>query len=135
VCTLCVRFRAGGNLWPGKQGNSFHRDRAPGWVRVSLDRELELKLGNIQQEHSGLYREAQMYLNAKLQERGIGDPPRAAAIRLDLTWTSGWQRQKSRGCGPKRYSDYEALLRLHIRPALGTKPVGAITLFPSATRD
>ena len=30
---------------------------------------------------------------------------------------------------PKGYTDYESLLRLHIRPCLGTRPLGAITQF------
>jgi integrase len=30
---------------------------------------------------------------------------------------------------PKSYTDYEALLRLHIRPVLGTRPLGAIVQF------
>lgn len=30
---------------------------------------------------------------------------------------------------PKSYTDYEALLRLHIRPGFGTRPLGAITQF------
>ena len=45
------------------------------------------------------------------------------------TWTSGSQRQPSRGCGRKATRDYEALLRLHIRPVLGTRPLGAIVQF------
>ena len=30
---------------------------------------------------------------------------------------------------PKSYTAYEALLRLHIRPTLGTKSLGAVTQF------
>lgn len=75
----------------------------------------------------GSFRQAQAYLSSKLHERDIGRLPRAAAIRLDLyldQWLATAAKPRLR---PKSYADYEALLRLHIRPALGSKPVGAIT--------
>jgi hypothetical protein len=77
----------------------------------------------------GSFREAQTYLNAKLQERDTGRLPRAAAIRLDdylNQWLATSAKPRLR---PKSYTDYEGLLRLHIRPCLGARPLGAITQF------
>jgi integrase len=68
-------------------------------------------------------------LNRKLQERDIGRLPRAAAIRLDQyldQWLTTAAKPRLR---PKSYTDYESLLRLHIRPTLGTRPLGSITQF------
>jgi integrase len=68
-------------------------------------------------------------LNQKLQERDIGRLPRAAAIRLDRyldLWLTTAAKPRLR---PKSYTDYESLLRLHIRPTLGARPLGSITQF------
>jgi integrase len=77
----------------------------------------------------GSFREAQTYLNARLQERDIGRLPRAAAISLNQyldQWLATTAKPRLR---PKSYADYEALLRLHIRPALGVRPLGAVISF------
>jgi integrase len=68
-----------------------------------------------------------MYLNTKLQERNIGRLPRAAAISLNQ-YLDQWLTTAAK-LRPKSYADYEALLRLHIRPAFGARPLGAITQF------
>ncbi len=68
-------------------------------------------------------------MNIKLQERDIGRLPRAAAIRLDdylNQWLATSAKPRLR---PKSYVDYAGLLRLHIRPNLGARPIGAITQF------
>lgn len=65
----------------------------------------------------GSFREAQTYLNTRLQERDIGRLPRAAAISLNQyldQWLTTAAKPRLR---PKGYRDYETLLRLHIRPA------------------
>ncbi len=77
----------------------------------------------------GSFREAQNYLNTKLQERHIGRLPRAAAISLNQyldQWLATSAKPRLR---PKTYIDYHTMLRLYIRPALGTKPLGAINQF------
>ena len=64
-----------------------------------------------------------------LQEREIGRLPRAAATSLNQyldQWLTTAAKPRLR---PKSYIDYEALLRLHIRPVLGTRPLGAIVQF------
>src|SRR5260370_30884055 len=99
-------------------------------VRISLGRDPE---SGTRKYHNktirGSFREAQTYLSGKLQEREIGRLPRAAAISLNQyldQWLIMAAKPRLR---PKSYTDYEALLRLHIRPALGTRPLGAIVQF------
>ena len=113
-----------------KAGQLISRGTRTWLVRVSLGRDPET---GTRKYHNwtvhGSFREAQTYLNAKLQERDIGRLPRAAAIRLDDyldQWLATSAKPRLR---PKSYTDYESLLRLHIRPCLGTRPLGAITQF------
>jgi integrase len=101
-------------------------------VRVSLGRDPET---GTRKYHNrtvhGSFREAQTYLNAKLQERDIGRLPRAAAIRLDDyldQWLATSAKPRLR---PKSYVDYEGLLPLHIRPGLGAKPIGVRRIGPA----
>ena len=82
-----------------------------------------------QQDHSRL-----IPRSANLPEReaaGTRDrtPSRAAAISLNQyldQWLTTAAKPRLR---QKSYTDYEALLRLHIRPVLGTRPLGAIVQF------
>jgi integrase len=77
----------------------------------------------------GSFREAQYYLNTKLQECHIGRLPRAAAISLNQyldQWLATSAKPRLR---PKTYSDYTIMLRLYIRPALGATPLGSVTQF------
>jgi hypothetical protein len=113
-----------------KAGQLISRGPRTWLVRVSLGRDPET---GTRKYHNrtvhGSFREAQTYLNAKLQERDIGRLPRAAAIRLDDyldQWLATSAKPRLR---PKSYTDYESLLRLHIRPCLGARPLGAITQF------
>src|SRR6185312_4364237 len=110
-----------------KAGQLISRGPRTWLVRVSLGRDPETGTRKYHNKTiRGPFREAQNYLNAKLQERDIGSLPRAAAVRLDLyldQWLATAAKPRLR---PKSYADYEALLRLHIRPVLGTKPLGAI---------
>jgi len=110
-----------------KVGQLFSRGTRTWLVRVSLGRNPET---GTRKYHNrtvhGSFRDAQTYLNGKLQERKIGRLPRAAAIGLNQyldQWLTTAAKPRLR---PKSYIDYEALLRLHIRPVLGTKPLGAI---------
>jgi integrase len=99
-------------------------------IRVSLGRDPQTGTRKYHNRSvHGSFREAQTYLNAKLQERDIGRLPRTAAIRLDDyldQWLATSAKPRLR---PKSYTDYESLLRLHIRPCLGARPLGAITQF------
>jgi hypothetical protein len=113
-----------------KAGQLISRGPRTWLVRVSLGRDPETGTRKYHNKTiRGSFREAQTYLSAKLQERNIGRLPRAAAIRLDRyldQWLATAAKPRLRH---KSYTDYEALLRLHIRPALGTKPLGAVTQF------
>lgn len=113
-----------------KAGQLIARGPRTWLVRVSLGREPET---GTRKYHNrtirGSFREAQTYLNTRLQERNIGRLPRAAAISLNQyldQWLTTAAKPRLR---PKSYRDYEALLRLHIRPAFGARPLGAITQF------
>ncbi|MGI8746643.1 MAG: tyrosine-type recombinase/integrase [Bryobacteraceae bacterium] len=113
-----------------RAGQLISRGSRTWLVRVSLGRDTET---GIRKYHNktirGSFREAQIYLNGKLQERDIGRLPRAAAISLNQyldQWLTMVAKPRLR---PKSYADYEALLRLHIRPILGARPIGAITQF------
>ncbi len=113
-----------------KAGQLISRGPRTWLVRVSLGREPE---NGTRKYHNkrirGSFCEAQTYLNTKLQGRGTGRLPRAAAISLNQyldQWLTTTAKPRLR---PKSYSDYEALLRLHIRPAFGTRPLGGITQF------
>ncbi len=67
-----------------KAGQIVSRGSHKWLVRISLGRELETgKRKYHNKTIRGSFREAQTYLNAKLQERVIGRLPRAAAISLN----------------------------------------------------
>jgi len=113
-----------------KAGQLISRGPHTWLVRVSLGRDPE---SGTRKYHNktirGSFREAQTYLSGKLQEREIGRLPRAAAISLNQyldQWLTTAAKPRLR---QKSYTDYEALLRLHIRPVLGTRPLGAIVQF------
>lgn len=113
-----------------KAGQLISRGPRTWLVRVSLGREPGTGTRKYHNKTiRGSFREAQTYLNTKLQERGTGRLPRAAAISLNQyldLWLTTTAKPRLR---PKSYSDYEAMLRLHIRPTLGTRPLGTITQF------
>ena len=113
-----------------KAGQLISRGPHTWLVRVSLGRDPE---SGTRKYHNktirGSFREAQTYLSGKLQEREIGRLPRAAAISLNQyldQWLTTAAKPRLR---QKSYTDYEALLRLNIRPVLGTRPLGAIVQF------
>ena len=113
-----------------KAGQLISRGPHTWLVRVSLGRDPE---SGTRKYHNktirGSFREAQTYLSRKLQEREIGRLPRAAAISLNQyldQWLTTAAKPRLRS---KSYIDYEALLRLQLRPVLGTRPLGAIVQF------
>jgi hypothetical protein len=74
----------------------------------------------------GPFREAQRFLNLKLHQRDQGRAPRAAIITLNQfldQWLSMVAKARLRA---RTFHDYESLLRLYIRPVLGTRLIGAI---------
>ena len=74
----------------------------------------------------GSLREAQRFLNLKLQQRDPSRSPRPAAVTLNQyldQWLQDVAKTKLRA---RTFYDYESLLRLYIRPALGTRLIGSI---------
>ncbi len=113
-----------------KAGQLISRGPQRWLVRVSLGREATT---GTRKYHNrtihGSFREAQMYLNTKLQERDIGRLPWAATISLNQYFDQWLATAAKPRLRPKSYADCKALLRLHIRPALGVRPLGAVTPF------
>jgi integrase len=74
----------------------------------------------------GSFREAQRFLNLKLQQRDNGRVSRIAVLSLNQLldqWLSTVVKARVR---TRTFKDYEALLKLYIRPALGSRLIGTI---------
>ena len=117
-----------------KAGQLISRGPRTWLVRVFLGRELE---SGTRKYHNktirGSFLEAQTYLNTRLQERGIGRLPRVTSTSLNQyldRWLATAAKPRLR---PKSYVDYARLLRIHIRPTLGSRPLGAINQFDIQT--
>lgn len=74
----------------------------------------------------GPFREAQRFLNLKLQQRDLSRTPRAAAITLNQFLDQWLATVASPRLRARTFHDYESLLRLYIRPVLGTRLIGVI---------
>ena len=103
-----------------KAGQLISRGPRTWLVRISLGRDSETGTRKYHNKTiRGSFREAQAYLSGKLQAREVGRLPRAAAISLNQyldQWLTTAAKPRLR---PKSYTDYDALLRLHIRPPSG----------------
>jgi hypothetical protein len=110
-----------------KLGQIIARGQNTWLVRIYQGRDPETGTRKyLNQTIHGPCREAQRFLNLKLQQRDLSRTPRAAAITLDQfldQWlaTSAKPRLRARS-----FHDYESLLRLYIRSALGTRLIGTI---------
>jgi hypothetical protein len=110
-----------------KLGQIVGRGQSAWLVRIYQGRDPETGTRKyLNQTIHGPFREAQRFLNLKLQQRDLSRTPRAAAITLNQfldQWlaTSAKPRLRARS-----FHDYESLLRLYIRPALGTRLIGTI---------
>jgi integrase len=74
----------------------------------------------------GAFREAQRFLNLKLRQRDLSRAPRTVAITLNQfldQWLATSAKPRLRA---RTFHDYESLLRLYIRPVLGTRLIGTI---------
>jgi hypothetical protein len=74
----------------------------------------------------GPFREAQRFLNLSLQQRDNGRVSRAAMLSLNQLldqWLATVVKARVR---TRTFRDYKALLRLYIRPALGSRQIGTI---------
>jgi integrase len=110
-----------------KQGQIIARGQGAWLVRIYQGRDLRTGTRKyLNQTIHGPLREAQRFLNLKLQQRDKVGSPRAAAISLDQfldQWLTTVARPRLRA---RTFHDYETLLRLYIRPVLGTRLIGAI---------
>jgi integrase len=115
-------------LMSRRAGQLISRGTKTWLVRVPLGREPETGTRKYHNKTiHGSFREAQNYLVTKLKECGVGQLPHAADIKLNKfsdQWLTTAAKPRLR---PKTYTDYQALLRRHIRPTLGIRALGAIT--------
>lgn len=110
-----------------KAGQIVARGQNTWLVRIYQGRDPETRTRKyLNQTIHGQLREAQRFLSLKLQQRDKTGSPRAAAISLNQfldQWLTTVARPKLRA---RTFDDYETLLRLYIRPLLGTRLIGAI---------
>jgi integrase len=97
-------------------------------VRVYLGRDAQTgtrKYHN--QTIYGPFREAQRFLNLKLQQRENGRVSRFAAMSLNQfldQWLTTVVKARVRA---RTFKDYQTLLGLHIRPLLGSRLIGTVS--------
>ena len=110
-----------------KQGQIIARGQNTWLVRIYQGRDPETGTRKyLNQTIHGSFREAQRFLNLKLQQRDLRRAPRAAAITLNQfldQWLATVAKTRLRA---RTFHDYESLLRLYIRPVLGTRLIGTI---------
>jgi integrase len=110
-----------------KQGQIIARGQSAWLVRIYQGRDPQTGTRKyMNQTIHGPLREAQRFLNLKLQQKDNTGSPRAAAISLNQfldQWLTSVARPKLRA---RTFHDYETLLRLYIRPVLGTRLIGII---------
>lgn len=110
-----------------KAGQIIARGVSTWLVRIYLGRDPQTGTRKyLNQTVHGPFREAQRFLNLKLQQRDNGRVSRAAVMSLNQLldqWLTTVVKARVR---PRTFRDYEALLRLHIRPALGSRLIGTI---------
>ena len=110
-----------------KAGQIVARGQSAWLVRIYQGRDPETGTRKyLNQTIHGVFREAQHFLNLKLQQRDPSRTPRAAAITLNQfldQWLATSAKPRLRA---RTFHDYESLLRLYIRPVLGTRLIGTI---------
>jgi integrase len=110
-----------------KLGQIIARGPSTWLVRIYQGREPQTGTRKyLNQTIHGSFREAQRFLNLKLQQRDLNRTPRAAAITLNQfldQWLATSAKPKLRA---RTFHDYESLLRLYIRPSLGSRLIGTI---------
>jgi hypothetical protein len=105
-----------------KLGQLIARGQNTWLVRIYQGRDPETGTRKyLNQTIHGPFRDAQRFLNLKLQQRDLNRTPRAAAITLNRfldQWLAMSAKPRLRA---RTFHDYESLLRLYIRPVLGTR--------------
>jgi hypothetical protein len=111
-----------------KLGQITARGQSTWLVRVYLGRDPETRTRKYHnQTIHGPFREAQRFLNLKLQLRENGRVSRAAVMSLNQfldQWLTTVVKARVRA---STFRNYETLLRLHIRPVLGSRLIGTIS--------
>ena len=111
-----------------KAGQIITRGESTWLVSVYLGRDSQTGTRKyLNQTIHGPFREAQRFLNLKLQQRDNGRVSRAAVLSLNQLldqWLTTVVKARVR---PRTFKDYETLLRLHIRPVLGSRLIGTIS--------
>ena len=111
-----------------KAGQIITRGESTWLVRVYRGRDSQTGTRKyLNQTIHGPFREAQRFLNLKLQQRDNGRVYRAAVLSLNQLldqWLTTVVKARVR---PRTFKDYETLLRLHIRPVLGSRLIGTIS--------
>jgi integrase len=111
-----------------KAGQIIARGQSTWLVRVYLGRDPQTgtrKYHN--QTIHGSFREVQRFLNLKLQQRDNGRVSRPAVMSLNQLldqWLTTVVKARVR---MRTFKDYEALLKLYIRPALGCRLIGTVS--------
>jgi integrase len=111
-----------------KAGQIIARGQSTWLVRVylGLDPQTETRKYHNETIH-GPFREAQRFLNLKLQLRDDGRVSRAAVLSLNQLldqWLTTVVKARVRA---RTFKDYESLLKLYIRPALGGRLIGTLS--------
>lgn len=111
-----------------KAGQIIARGQSTWLVRVYLGRDPQSGTRRYHnQTIRGPFREAQRFLNLRLQQRENGRVCRAAVMSLNQLldqWLTTVVKARVR---TRTFKDYEALLKLYIRPALGGRPIRTVS--------
>jgi integrase len=111
-----------------KAGQLIARGQSTWLVRVYLGRDPQTGTRKYRnQTLHGSFREAQRFLNLKLQQRDNGRVTRAAVMSLNQLldqWLTTVVKARVR---TRTFKDYEALLKLYVRPVLGGRLIGTLS--------
>jgi hypothetical protein len=100
VCAACVPISEVEVTYSSESRPLISRGPPTWLMRVSLGRDPETGTGKYHNETiRGSFREAQTYLSTKVQSATSDGFPAPLRSGWTYNWTSGSQRQRSRGCG------------------------------------
>jgi integrase len=110
-----------------KAGQIIARGRCTWLLRVFLGRDRDTGTRKYRNRTvHGSVQDAQTCLNQILQERDLNRFSPSSTITLNPYLNQWLETAAKLRLRPKSFTDYEALLRLHVRPALGSKLLALI---------
>jgi hypothetical protein len=110
-----------------KPGQIVARGNRTWLLRVFLGRDRDTGVRKYRnQTVYGSVRQAQAVLNQMLQERDLNRFKPSSTITLNPYLNQWLEAAAKPRLRPKSFSDYESLLRIHVRPILGTKSLMSI---------